>query len=277
MRAAIDSCHIVGAMFSLNGASCFDEADVVVCAEAGLLRVRTYLQTEVEGEAYTEQQWADFVADDQGTNLPLDGLRLGVGAVLWVLRPSFESRDAAVRELETSGALIYPVTRAPPQPHSGLATLLCVVSRPAARPLLAEWGQQAYLDAMTHARAGCWPAALACAEQAFVLEPALDEARLALLTLAFSRNGRRTRADGYLAMAERSRGEAFRSRVQSHVEALEREIDGSEPCAPVTPRRAGGGREAEPDHGPREPRKAAWRDAAREHNRAGLEDLWTAA
>jgi hypothetical protein len=270
MRAALAKFRIIGAMFPPSGRACFDEADLVIRSEGVVGRVRAYLspgtgtEIDVEAEQYSDEDWAALLQDGQAAEIQFPDQRLAAGAVLWVLRPSFESRETAVRELETRGVLLQPILRLSTEEHELRNVLLCLVDRPKAEALLNAWGERAWGDARTHALALCWSAALPCAEQAFVLTPELDEERLALLTLAYEHNGRQTRAEGYLEMARNSKGAEFRMRVEAHRDALRRQLEA--------------GRAEHPDRRTAGvPRKTSWGDEARQHKKSGLERLGRAA
>lgn len=260
MKTPVHDATIVGGMFSAQGRSPFDEVDLVVRRGGKLLRVEAYLGDSADGTEYTDDEWRALCRDGQATDLGWEGEQLEAGAVLWILRSRFDSRDTALRELRTSGALALSPRRLAEGPGSTDHSVVCVVLRAKGAPLMVRWAARSVEDAMRHALADCWDVALTCAEQAFALKPELDAETLALLVLAYENNDRTRRAQGYLAMAEASKGKRFRSAVEHHLGTLRQRLHPAN-------------RSAREHVAARGPSKVRWQKAAAEHRQKGLDCL----
>lgn len=139
------------------------------------------------------------------------------GAVLWALRSNFEDRTSAIAELHHAGVLLAPEISAPAG-QAGSDDLLVLVVRPEATKLRDAWRDRALNHAEAHASLGRWSSALAASEQAFALATEIDARILGLLVLSYEQQQRGQRAEGYLRMAERSKGLSFRQEVEAHRE-----------------------------------------------------------
>ncbi len=216
MNLQISQCRYVGAMVPPAGKSSFDETSIVVTDGNGTyLRVDAYVSDSVTGEAMTYDEWQLLVGDGQATQIGFDDVKIQTGTVLWALRWNFEDRDSALDDLRCSGALIAPVN-AHAVPESAHSNVLALVIRPVAISLRDKWKERALSNAEQHATLGRWESATAACEQGFALATELDARTLGLLILSYEHQGRLQRAKGYLEVAERSKGTAFREEVQSH-------------------------------------------------------------
>lgn len=227
--------YIIGAMAPPRGKGPFDRANVVVSADVGrgpFINVRAYIGAdELEGKTLTREEWDALLRSDQA--IEVEPVPLKTGAALWVLRPSFTGRDAALEELRVSGVLF----------HDKIAwsdgSFLCLINEPEANHFRDAWSHRATSDARSLARSGLWERALETASLAFSLERGMHPERLALLSLLFEKSGNPTRAEGYVAMAERSRGKDFALQVQEQREALRAElieVPEAQPESAVRPR-----------------------------------------
>jgi hypothetical protein len=258
MKWPVSECRIVGAMRPSEGAAPFARAGVVVEREAlGFLRVRRYvLPDEVEGDLLTGEEWDGLVATEHAHRLapPIGAV---MGAALWLLRPSFERRDAALAELRSSGVLLSEVVSA----RIGL-TWTYLVREPEANPLRERWSARAFAEANELARAGRWKSAHGLAEMAFALDPALSPDKTALLTLVYERLGDKARSEGYLGVARRSRGEAFAKQVEDKRKDIEQSWSASQQGPGLAKK------------SPERPRNAvAFQQRSREQMRQGLEAM----
>jgi hypothetical protein len=102
--------------------------------------------------------------------------------------------------------------------------LTLVVLEPRVAGLREAWANEA--ARLSH-RAFCQgddAKALVAAKAAFNLEPTMSPRRIALLAYAYRRLQRARRADGYILMANRSRGPEFANEVLEEMKLLEREL-----------------------------------------------------
>ena len=99
-----------------------------------------------------------------------------------------------------------------------------MVCEPKAQAFRGTAANGAYDRGFEAARKGQWSDARYDAELAFGLDPVMKASHLALLCLALSEAGQRTRSEGYLAMARNSRGEAFHAQVKEAQTELQRDL-----------------------------------------------------
>ncbi len=215
----VAEARIVGAMAAPRGKAAFDRAPLVlesVVSPGNYLQVRAYVGSdEVEGKALGQEEWDALVRSEQA--IRLGPMKAAAGAALWVLRPSFEGREAALEELRMAGGLVHD------KEVGADGSFLCVVREPEANGFRDGWARKAADVARSWAREGQWERALTAATRAFVLERAMSPEMLAMLSLAHERSGNHERAEGYLAMARRSRGATFEAEVREKRGAIERE------------------------------------------------------
>lgn len=218
---------IIGAMAAPKGKAPFDRASVVVASKSdpnAILQVRAYLgEDEIEGKPLDPDEWASLLKSEQA--IAIDPMDAVLGATLWVLRPTFEGRDAALEALRTSGGLLCATFRLTDGSFS------CLVSErdPAMSALRDHWAQEAFEKALAWAKSNHWERACVAAARAFVVERAMSPERIALLALTHERCGNATRANGYVEMAKRSRGDDFATQVLEKRVELERVTEESAP------------------------------------------------
>jgi hypothetical protein len=215
MNVELSKCQCIGAMLPPHGKSSFDEADLIVKTGANYVRLTSYLANAACGESLSEADWQLLLADGQALQYDFGQLALKTGAVLWAFRSTFEDRDSALLELCNRGVLLAPIANVPAA-LPGASDVLALVVRSDAMGLRERWREHALDLAERHAKLWRWAQALTACEQAFALASELDARILGLLTLSYEREKREKRAAGYLQMAERSKGQAFREEVEAH-------------------------------------------------------------
>jgi hypothetical protein len=218
---------IVGAMVAPRGKAPFDRAPVVVASQIdqdALLQVRAYVGSDdIEGKSLDRDEWATLLRSEQA--IAIEPVQAASGATLWVLRPGFEGREAALEGLRTCGGLL--------QDKLSLAdgSFGCLVSErdPAVNALRDRWAEEAFATALSWAKSNHWERACVAAARAFAVERAMSPERIALLALAHERCGNATRASGYVEMAKRSRGADFATQVMEKRAELERMTEAGMP------------------------------------------------
>lgn len=230
----ITSCTIVGAMVAPRGKAPFDRANVVVASRVEpdrFLQVSAYIGSdELDGKPLALDEWRALVWSEQA--IEIDPVAAAPGAAFWVLRPTFEGRDAALEEVKSSGLLL----RLPSTVADGSFGCLVRESDPAANALRDRWADEAFAQAKSWAHDGHWERARDSATRAFVVERAMTAERIAMLALATDRCGNTTRALGYLQMARNSRGADFLAQVHEKRADLERQLDEALPRSERRPR-----------------------------------------
>ena len=229
----IASCRIVGAMTLPHAKGAFDRAGLIVASReppVTYLQVRAYVGSdEIEGKPLDREDFDALVQSEQAIVLepPLD---LMTGAALYVLRPSFDGRGAALQEVRASGVLL----RDKLELQDG--SWACLVREPGAGAFRDRWAAEASAQALSWAKDGHWERAKNAASRAFVLERDMSPERVAMLALAHDRCGSGVRAGGYLQMARRSRGDDFAQQIVDKRARLEQEIEEQAPRSGVRPR-----------------------------------------
>jgi hypothetical protein len=175
--------------------------------------VRSYTTSEAEGEALDRAAWEALQGSGQGTSLSTS-FPAEAHAAVWMLRPSFADRMAFLGQLAVGGALVGQEVATPEGP------VVAVVREDGGNPIRDRWAMEQFDAAWTLAQAASWPEALRGADLAFVLTRGLLVDRVALLSLAMERVGRKTGADGLLEMAAGSRGEGFGRQVREKRDEL---------------------------------------------------------
>lgn len=215
----LDLLKIIGAVTPPRGRAAFDRASLLLATHASpatYLQVTAYLGThEVTGKPLTLDEINSLVRVEQSvlfkTSFPAVS-----GAVLWVLRPTFARREAALEELRGSGLLLQSDFRLSD------GSFACLVrEQAAALDLRDRWASEAEAEALSWAGSNHWDRAREAAERAFVLERAMSPQRIAMLALVCERQGKTQRATGYLAMARNSRGDDFLAQVEEMRQRLE--------------------------------------------------------
>jgi hypothetical protein len=214
--------RIVGAMTLSHGRAAFDRAPVVVesGSEPGtFLRVRGYVEPHAfEGKPFDADDWRGLLRSEQAIAIP--PVALVNGAALWVLRPVFHGREAALAALRALGILLYDVVRLTD------GSFGCLVHETNdALDLRDRWADEASEEARTSAHHGDWENARTAASRAFVIERAMSPERIAMLSLAHARCGNTVGSEGYVQMARNSRGDAFAQRVLDRRAALEQQLE----------------------------------------------------
>lgn len=260
----IANYRVVGALALPEGKAPFDRAPLILASEeepGRLLQVTAYLEGgEPDGKAFALEDFQALLQSGQAIafSKPFEA---SSGVALWVLRRNFAGREAALEELRASELMLRDYL---PLPDGSFGCL--VRERPAALELRDRWATQADAEARRHAAEGDWDTARAAASRAFALERAMSPERIAMLVLVYNRQGLAARAQGYLQMARRSRGEAFAAQTEEKLRALESAAVQPQPAlaAPVP---------ATSQLGPRRPALSAMRQAGRQHVQGGLRRL----
>ena len=211
--------QVAGAMTLPQGKAAFDRASLVLetlAAPAQYLQVTAYLEDGgVDGKRLSGEEYQALQRSGQAIAFS-ERFAAGAGLALWVLRPSFPGREAALQELRASEVLL--------RDYLALAdgSFGCLVrERPAALALRDRWAQEAHEQARRWAIGASWERAREAASRAFVLERAMSPERLAMLMLVCARQGQQVRADGYLRMARQSRSQEFAAQIEDHLRELE--------------------------------------------------------
>lgn len=229
----LDDAQIVGALTLLHGKAPFDRANIVVASRHDpekLLQVTTYLEEgALDGKILSMDDLRGLVRAEQAILLD-PALPVRLGSALWLLRETFDEREAALEELKTSGVLLLDYVRV----NDG--SWGCLVREPEANKLRDGWASRASGRAFTLARRGNWQGALRAASRAFVLERAMTSDSIAMLALCHDRCGNTVRAKGYVDMARSSRGDAFADAVRKRYEELVSELVESPPESGPRPR-----------------------------------------
>lgn len=226
---------ILGAMTPPRSRSPFNRAHLVVRGDGDvILRAQAYTSDErVEGPALSADEWSELVTTEHATALPSE-LPLVGGAALWILRPGLPRRDRALQDLRAPGLLLH-------EKIDGTAgAWLCLVDEghQDVAPLRDRWQREAASAALAHASAGRWERAAEDVEVAHAVARGLDPDALALLHLVYEHVERSARAKGLLAMAQRSRGDAFVAQVIERLTKLRAGLAPPLPALDPPPRRS---------------------------------------
>ncbi len=205
MRLEIEKFECIGGMRPLDGGSPFDSASVIVRDREDperIARVTSYLdQKEAIGEPLTADEWRALCVGGHAHELD-QPVSLRAGARIWLLSRSFDGRSAALADLRNAAVLMNELAHDPDSD-----THVVLVREVEANRLRDGWAERAHGQAREHATLGCWPRALALAEQAWVLGRGALPKHWALLALCYERVGRQKRASGMFQVARRSHGE----------------------------------------------------------------------
>lgn len=220
-RFPIFGAQILGAMTPPTSRAAFNRANLVVRGQSGtILSVQLYTcEDAVEGSAFRPDQWEALLASGHALALP-EPVSLVSGAALWVLRPTYSRRAAALNELRAGRALLRDYIAGNDN------SWLCLVNEGTAyaNTLRERWFHRAMKLAKSFALSARWSDVLAEAEIAFAIAPALDAEALALLSFAYERCGRSLRAEGTITMARGARGEDFAREVTQLRRSIENEL-----------------------------------------------------
>jgi hypothetical protein len=185
---------------------------------------------EVDAIALHADEWIALIKSEQA--IELAPVRLVSGAAFWLLRSGFSGRDAALEELQTSGALVH----APVRLMDG--SFGCIVGErgPEALRLRDQWGLAAFAEAQKWAADGRWERARTSATQAFVTERAMNPETVAMLAITHDKCGNAIRAAGYLKMAERTHGADFAAQIHEKRADIERQLQAAPPISETRPK-----------------------------------------
>jgi len=224
MKWPLAECRIVGGMRPTEGKAPFARGVAVLertDVPGRLLQVHGYTHNEAEGDELDREAWESLLASKQATSLKAS-TPAEVHAAIWILRPSFEARDALVTALSQEGA-----SRG--GEHTPAGIWVEVVREDQGNPIRDRFALQHFEAAWKDALAARWGDALRRADLAFVLSRGLIVDRAALFSLALERMGRKAAADGMIAMATGSRGADFGRRVREKREDFARECSAQAP------------------------------------------------
>jgi hypothetical protein len=226
VKLDLHTVDCIGGMRPLTGTAPFASASLVVRereASHRIARVSRYEgETHAVGEPLTPEEWQTLCVSEHAHAFA-EPVPIRAGACMWLLRQSFDGRDAALAELRAAGVSLELM-------YDGRTnTKALVVHENEANPLRDGWAGRAYGLALEQARLERWSRALALAEQAYVLGRGPIPSHWALLTLCYERVGQAKRAEGLVQVARRSHGEAMGDDVVALRGALEAELAGAAP------------------------------------------------
>lgn len=229
----LEDAQIVGALTLLHGRAPFDRANIVVASVRDpdkVLQVTAYIGNDaLDGKVLSGDDFRGLVRAEQAILLD-PALPIKLGAALWLLRESFDEREAALEELKASGTLLSDYVRIKDGSWG------CLVREPEANKLRDGWASRASGRAFILARRRNWQDALRAASRAFVVERAMTSDSIAMLALCHDRCGNTVRAKGYVDMARSSRGDAFADAVRKRYDELVSELMESPPESGPRPR-----------------------------------------
>ena len=232
MKWRLASCRVVGGMRPAQGKAPFARGAAVLGREDlpdRFLQVRGYDAAGPEGEEIDREAWNELLGSAQATALrtPVAAVR---DAALWIFRPSFMDREEALGRLDKAGVLLHREEVLPRGP------LAAVVREDVGNAVRDELARERFDCAWHEAQAGRWPEALDLADLSFVLTRGLRVERVALLSLALERVGRKTASDGLIEMASGSRGATFAEEVRARRAEYEAQCQGPMPPVRTSPR-----------------------------------------
>ena len=167
------------------------------------------------GDFLTAEEWAGL--QDAEEALPIPPRAVTRPVVVWVFRSA--KRDhwwtSNIDELRKLGALAHVET-----PRTIRSTRICLVYPAVAGTARDLWAQSSSEDAWRALIRSARVEALRYARRAFCLAPRLYERDVAMLAVTYSQAGRHEDSEGVLAMAKRSKGEAFFAAVLGRRERL---------------------------------------------------------
>ena len=225
MKWQLGTCRVVGGMRPSQGKAPFARGAAVLGREDTpdrFLQVHGFNMAEPEGDEIDLEAWDDLLGSAQATALrtPVAAAR---DAALWIFRPAFADREDALERLARAGALLHREELTPAGP------VIAVVREDLGNAVRDVLALERFEDAWREAKAGRWPQALALADLSFVLTRGLVVERVALLSLALERVGRKTASDGLIEMAAGSRGAAFGEAVRTRRAEYEVQCHGPMP------------------------------------------------
>lgn len=216
---ALGGCRIVGVSTAWAGEGVFDRAPVILGAnEPGkYLKVRRYGDDGVaEGALLDAEQWAALQCCGGSTALPYP-VPAVCGAWLWLFRPGFAGDvESIVARLRREKRLIV----APWEPIEGEAILACLVRDTDSVEFRDQLAMRAVHRALRAYQEGRCADLLLAAETAFAVEPYMTPVCVAWVSHAHRMNGRDVAADGFVEMAENSRGRTFAEDVRRIVRMI---------------------------------------------------------
>jgi hypothetical protein len=250
----LQAVEIIGGMRPVDGTSPFASASLVVREREAPHRIARVSRYEGEqhavGEPLNPEEWQALCSGDHAHAFA-ETVPIPMGACMWLLRESFNGRDAALAELRAAGVILHAM-------YDGRTdTKVLVVRENDANGLRDGWAEQAYTRAMEQGRLGRWERALTNAEHAYVLGRGPIARHWALLALCYERVGRPKRAEGMLQVARRSHGAAMADDVAALRRALEAELSTPAPTGAQLAAKA-------PGAAPIAKTRAGWRNDARE-------------
>jgi hypothetical protein len=232
MRWSLIQSRVVGGMRPAEGKAPFARGASIL-AQANererFLQVRGYVHDEAEGDELDREGWEALQASGQGVSLATP-CPAAAHAAIWILRPSFTARATLLGELVVAGALVGPEVATP------AGSVVAVAREDIGNPIRDRWAMEQFETAWKFARAARWSDALSLADLAFVLSRGLVVERVALLSLALERAGRKTGADGLIEMAAGSRGAEFGRHVREKTAELAAQCMVVSPVAAPAPR-----------------------------------------
>ena len=233
---SLDEAMVVGGTRPYEGRAPFARAAVVLSrtdAPERFLIVKKYHSAtkQAEGTALTAEEWQALQDTGQALSLdePISPAR--TGGVLWIMRENFGAgREKMIQELRRGGVLFGAPSTGPDN------TVACYVDEPEATAYRVSWGKDAFDRAWRLIRDERLEPALERAELAFVLDSGMSAERVALLSCICDRLGRKTRSEGYIEMARRSRGDEFSRLVSDKMSQFLRDSYNTLPPRPRAPK-----------------------------------------
>jgi hypothetical protein len=201
MKARVSECRIVGGMFSADGSSPIDCADIVARRlgdDGNPLRIERYQDGLAEGTEYAQSEWSRLVSDGQVTELFFRDSRVTEGTSILVLRSELEHRSEWLMDLKEAMSPSNEVAWVSEAPRTEKLSAVCAVKREEAIHIAEGWLSTAMCEFERSAELSEWEAALRSAECAFAIRPCRETARV--LAIALEKDGRKERGDMLQAM-----------------------------------------------------------------------------
>lgn len=224
-----------GAMGMLDGAAPFARAAPFLRSadDQRLLRAQRWAGDEVTGDPLTREELAHFVLRKEAfrwTDVSAVVVRAVPHLAVWILRPRFNeivNIDEAVRQIKDEGAWVADAR----EPKHG--AMLVAVREDLANSVRDEWATVAHDQAWSKLVNGQHDLARSAAEFSYVTTRGMLAERVALYAFSLERCEKKTRAEGLLIMAERSRGEPFGKEVRVWLDRYEQTVHKARPSVPA--------------------------------------------
>ncbi len=213
---------VAGALTLPEGKASFDRAPLILRSNSNfnkLLQITSYLSDgEPYGKIFTQEDFQALVQSRQAIEFEKP-FEASSETVLWVFRPNFINREEALEELRSNDLLLLNYL---PLPGGSFGCL--VRERDIALKLRDRWATLADTESQKYIDKGDWLAACRAATHAFTVGCEMTPERLARLILIYKYQGLPTRAEGYMQMARRSRGEEFVAKIEKIVSLKSKQL-----------------------------------------------------